>query len=359
MKAVILAGGMGTRLWPMSRQSRPKQFFDVVGQEPLIRDTYHRLKKWYPEEKIYFAISPAYETLLREHFPDVPDSHIIIEPAKRDTGPAMGYAAAVLEIEDPDEPIVFIPSDHFIKDEELFLKCLETGDELIRKTGKLLDIAIDPEFPSTVLGYTKIGKKYQEENGIEVYHFEGHKEKPSYEVAKVYVADGSYLWHANYYMWTPRKFMEAFEKFAPEMGETLRLIQTAIKTDQGKENLEALYNELEKISFDYAVTEKMDPEEVFIIKGEFGWSDIGAWDTLFTCLSEDGYQNVCKGKCTMMDTTGSLVYGPEEKMIAVIGVDNVVVVDTGDALLVCHRDRAQQVKDVVTHLQEKGLTTYL
>ena len=345
MKAVILAGGTGARLWPMSRQAKPKQFFDLVSEDPLIRDTYRRLLRLFAAEDIYFSVTPEIVPLLLKEFSEVPDERIIIEPEKRDTGPAMGYVAARLEAVCPDEPIVFIPSDHYIQDEELFLTSLRVGGQLVEKTGKLVDIAIQPTFPSTILGYTKVGKEVEGIDGVEgveVYEFEGHTEKPPYEVAKRYLEDGSYLWHANYYMWTPRKFMEAFEKYAPAMGQELRAIQSGSGD----------YSALEKISIDYAVTEKMNPEDVLIIKGDFGWSDVGAWDTLHDRLTETG-DNVFKGKCVTIDTDGSLIYGPADKLIAVVGMKDVIIVDTGDSLLVCHKKDAQRVKEL--HLEiEKG-----
>ena len=352
MKAVILAGGVGTRLWPMSRSARPKQFYDVVGDQPLIKDTYQRLLRFFPEEKIYFSISPTFDHFIHAFFPDVPSHRIFIEPEKRDTGPAMGYVAALLEQEDPDEPIVFIPSDHYIQDEVIFLNSLAVGDRLIRQTGKLLDIAIAPTMPSTVLGYTKIGSLVETIDGITVYEFAGHTEKPALEIAKAYLQDGSYLWHANYYMWTPRKFMEAFERYAPEMGRLLREIQTH------PQNAVELYHTLPKVAFDYAITEHMQPEDVLIIKGDFGWSDIGAWDTLHERLSGQE-ENVTKGKSVLLDTHGSLVYAPKDKLVAVIGMEDIVVVDTGDALLVCKKQDAQRVKDVVTYLTEHGLEEHL
>lgn len=357
MKAVILAGGVGSRLWPMSRASRPKQFFDVISEEPLIRDTYRRLLRSFPAEKIYFSISPTFDALIKEHFPEVPDDRILIEPDKRDTGPAMGYVAALLELTDPDEPIVFIPSDHYIRDEELFLNCLSVGDSLIQETGKLLDIAIAPSFPSTVLGYTKIGDHFKKIDGVDVYNFAGHKEKPDYETAKSYLDDGAYLWHANYYMWTPRKFMEAFEQYAPSMGSVLREIQSAVRNGE-VEIVADLYGQLDKISVDYAITEKMKPEDVLIIRGDFGWSDIGAWDTLYDRLAQD-QQNVTKGHCVAVDTSGSLIYGPEGKLVTVVGMEDIVVVDTADALLVCRKKDAQRVKDVVSKLKDDGHHDFL
>lgn len=358
MKAIILAGGTGTRLWPMSREKKPKQFFDLVGNEPLIKDTYRRLLRAFPEEKIYFSVSAPLAELLLQHFPDWPVERLIIEPEKRDTGAAMGYVAAVLELQDPDEPIVFVPADHFIGNEEKFLNCLTVGEKLIRETGKMLDIGVTPTFTSTVLGYTKIADKFRDQDGVEIFKFSGHTEKPPYEAAKKYLEDGSYLWHASYYMWTPRKFMEAFELYAPEAAAVLQEIQNTIHNDRGGEwpfvptsVINVLYSQLPKKSFDYLITEKMNPTDVLIMKGDFGWSDIGAWDTLHDRLSADSNDNITKGRSVLLETEGSLVYAPEGKTVAVLGMKDVVVVDTGDALLVCPKDQAQRIKEIISQLQ--------
>jgi len=359
MKAIILAGGTGTRLWPMSREKRPKQFFPLVSDEPLIKDTYHRLLRFFPAEKIYFSISAPLAELLQTHFPDWPAERVIIEPEKRDTGAAMGYVAALLELDDPDEPIMFIPADHFIGDEEKFFQCLALGDKMIQETGKMLDIGVVPTFPSTVLGYTKIGELLKTENDVEIFNFAGHTEKPPYEVAKKYLEDGSYLWHASYYMWTPRKFMEAFETYAPEAGTVLREIQSIYRRGERpfaptNELINDLYSQLPKKSFDYLITEKMRSEDVLIIKGDFGWSDIGAWDTLYDRLSSTEKENVSKGRNILLETEGSLIYAPEGKTVAVLGMKDVVVVDTGDVLLVCPKREAQRVKEIISQLQENN-----
>lgn len=343
MKAVLLAGGAGTRMWPMSRSHRPKQFFNIVGDQILLRDAYERLAKTFTPEDIYLSTSPAFAPLIKEYVPEIADDHLIIEPEKRDTGPAMGFVAAKLVDVCPDEPIVFVPSDHYIGDEALFLRCLKIGGELIEQTGKLLDIAIPPVFPSTAMGYTKVGAQYATVDGVEVFTFAGHTEKPNYDVAKQYLQDGAYLWHANYYMWTPRAFLAAFEKYA----------------GMNKEQFLDDYTGLTPISFDYAVTEKMNVDDVLIIRGDFGWSDIGAWDSLHDRLCEEKSGNVTKGEVVCVDTKRSLVYGPPEKLVTIVGMEGVVVVDTSDALLVCKLEDSQRIKEVRQLLKDHDYHTFL
>ena len=357
MKAIILAGGSGTRLWPMSRQTQPKQFSKVVSEVSLIRETYRRLLPLFPPEKIYFSISPAFCKLLAEEFPEVADDHIFAEPARRDTGPAMGYVAAMLALEDPDEPMVFIPSDHYIADEAEFLRCLEVGGRLVEETGKLLDIAVVPTFPSTALGYTRIGEACDMDKNVEVFRFAGHREKPALPTAQQYLKDGSFLWHANYYMWTPRKFLEAFDRYAPEIGSKLKEIQEATQYSNHQRIID-LFESMPKISIDFAMTENMSCHEVLIIKGDFGWSDIGAWDVLYDRLAE-GIENVTKGDPIVIDTTRSIIYGQSKKTLAVLGLDGVVVVDTEDALLVCKIEHAQRVKEIIEQLKDNGREHHL
>ncbi len=357
MRIVILAGGIGTRLWPMSRSTKPKQFYDILSEQPLLRDTFDRVAAAYEKEDIYLAISPTFLDLAKAALPELPDDHFIIEPERRDTGPAMGFVAAVLSLTAPDEPIVFIPADHYIKDVSRFLELLRVGDELIRRDGVLVDIGIPPTFASTALGYTKIGPSCDVVNGVPIFTFAGHTEKPPYEVAKSYLDDGSYLWHANYYMWTPRKFLEAFATYAPDTGAILTQIQEAYQL-QGHDRVAMLYAQLPKISFDYAVMEKMDHRNVRILRGDFGWSDIGTWDTLYDRLSGEE-KNVVKGNAVLHETDGTLVYASGDRMIATHGVRDLVIVDTPDALLVCHRNSADTLKELLKEVEGKFGDRYL
>lgn len=356
MNFVILAGGVGERLWPLGTPEKPKQFHALVGDEPLIvqavrrifpsvipsgarraesRDLTDEISRLRPASRgsarnddLFFSTSERYVSMLKELFPDVPDDHYLVEPARRDTGPAMAYVADRLMKQAPDEPVAFIPSDHTIGDVERFRATLTVAEQLIRETGKMVDIGVPAEFPSTVLGYTHVGKKLEDRDGVEVYEFLGHTEKPARDIAEQYCASGEYLWHASYYMWTPRKIMAAVERYAPD-----------------------LLTGTQKISFDYAITEHMDPKDVLILKGDFDWSDVGAWDVLYNKLASAPGETVTRGEVVALDCKGSLVFAQGGRKVGVIGLKDMVVVDTPEGLLVCPKNRAQEVKKLV---QEMG-----
>ena len=360
MNIVILCGGVGTRLWPLGRKNNPKQFFPMISKKPLVKETYDRFLKVFGKEKIYFSVTEDLVPQLKKVFPKLPAKHFIVEPSRRDTAPAMGFAALNLFLSHPDEPMVFVPSDHFIADAKRFIDCFKAGDKMIKETGKLVDIGVVATFPSTALGYTRIGSKHHAVKGVEVYHFAGHTEKPDAETALKYVSGGDYLWHANYYMWTPRLFLAAIEHYAPELNKTLAEIAVALKRKK-KNEVKKLYNSAEKISFDYAVTEKITKDKVLIIKGDFGWSDVGAWDVLHEQLQHraDEHGNVKEGMVVTADTKRSLLYSHTGKVLATVGLENMVVVDTPDALLVCPKSRAQDVKKIFPEIEKKGLHKYL
>lgn len=356
MKFIILAGGSGTRLWPLSRKQKPKQFTKLMGELTMYEDALQRILGNWSADDVYVSTNPTFAKLIQDVSSDVAPDHFIVEPFRRDTGPAMGFVAAMLELEgDPDEPMAFISSDHHIQDVALFQRSFEVAERMIREHGVLVDIGVTPTFPNVNLGYTKIAQKVASEDGVELYQFAGHVEKPNRPTAEEYIASGDYLWHANYYMWTPRKFMEAYETYAPELGKQLRDIQAAKKAgDQAK--LEEIYNQMEKISIDYAITEKMDPSNVWIIKGEFGWSDLGTWDMFYEELAHqhDEAKNLIRANWQGIDTQGTVVYGNGQKVIATIGVHDLVIVDTDDALLIADRNRAQDVKKIVEKLEAAG-----
>lgn len=345
MKFVILAGGIGSRLWPLSRKDKPKQFIPLFDEETLLENTYKRLKKIAAPADIFIILNAQLAELARDTVPEIPAENYIIEPSKRNTAPAFGLACAQLMKIAPDEPVAFIPADHFIHNEELFVKNLQRAEKLIQETGKMLDIGITPNFPSTALGYTQIGERVSQEDGIEVYEFKGHKEKPDFELAQKFLHQGNYLWHANYYMWTPAKFLQAFKNYAPEDYEHLQKI---VATDD-EQVIAQKFNQLTKVMLDYLITEKMNPADVLILKGDFGWSDVGAWDVIHDAQKKhaDERGNVCQANSVDIDSTNCLIYGKQEKLIATMELDNLAIIDTEDALLICPKSRAQEVKKLI------------
>lgn len=349
MMVVILAGGQGTRLWPLSRRNKPKQFCRLLGEEEMIVQCYRRLRLMLPASDIYLSILPEFVGLAKKLLPEIDTAHYIVEPCRRDSGPAMAYVAAFLKTAGRgSEPFVFVPTDHYIESEGLFLNTIRLGAELVEETGKLVDIGVLPQGPSTELGYTKIGKRLESRSDIEIYEFLGHKEKPSLELAREYVQSGQYLWHANYYMWTPQALLDAFATHAPQIHEPLMKLADA-------QDPAAVYASMPKISMDYAVTEKLSPDQVLILKGTFGWSDIGAWNVLGDIVKDPSL----KSKHISLDSKNCFVYSQTDKLIATIGINDLVIVETPDALLICPRDRAQDVKKLVDQLDNDDYGLYL
>lgn len=345
MKIVILAGGVGTRLWPISRKNKPKQFNAFLGDLTLIEETFRRLKKRFNAEDIYVSTSANYESSVKELLPNL-SGRIIVEPSKRDTAPAMGFVASYLEKIAPNEEMLFVASDQFIANEDRFLDCLELGAKLVREKGKLVDIGIKPESPDVNFGYTKIGTQIGEENGIRYFELAGFTEKPNLETAKAYLNSENYLWHANNYMWTPSAMMSAYDNYAPEISEGLRRIQVS---DNEKEIFD-IYDSLPAISIDYALMEKLPASEVVIIEGDYGWNDIGNFTSLHAVQADKG-DLVKHGNVISIDSSNSLIYASCEKLIATIGIDDLVIADTEDALLVCRKGEASRVKEIIKELE--------
>ncbi|MBU2025111.1 MAG: sugar phosphate nucleotidyltransferase [Patescibacteria group bacterium] len=361
MNIVILAGGSGSRLWPMSRKDRAKQFNELVGKKTMLEMTLDRFRDHYDEKDVYISTTQSNKKRVEEILPDFSSENIIVEPEMRDTAAAMGYVALWLSRKEPDEPVAFVASDHYIRNAKMLIRTLEVAEEEIGKTGKLVDISMIAECPSTALGYTKIGKLLRSKDGVEIYEFLGHREKPSFSEAQEFVESGDYLWHGNFYMWTPKLFLGAFKRYAPEIYRHLEKIGEILKSQGNSAKIKEEYAKIEKTSLDYAITEKIDAKNILIIKGEFGWSDIGTWDVLHKKLmtKADSKGNLIKGKWVGLDTTNSLIYASSNKLIATIGVNDMVIVDTPDALLVCPKGRAQKVKELVEKLKKKGESGYL
>ncbi|KKU27242.1 MAG: Mannose-1-phosphate guanylyltransferase [Candidatus Magasanikbacteria bacterium GW2011_GWA2_46_17] len=341
MKCIILCGGVGKRLWPLGRRSRPKQFHTLLNEKTLLQETYARLRKHFSMDDIFISTSRDFVEEIKREIPAVPADHYSIEPARRDTAAAMGYAARFLFRFAPQEPCVFVPSDHYIDDAVRFCKTLTVGEKLIREYGVMVDIGVPPTAPLTSLGYTRIGKRLKTIDGIAVYQFEGHTEKPNKSVAARYMNAKNYLWHANYYMWTPEKFLNALKRYVPAVYNGLSSISA--------------YKRIKPISFDYAVTEKMDSDDVLILKAPFAWSDVGSWSEVWSVHPAKTKQgNVVHGNVYALNSRDNMILSSGKRLVAVTNVHNMIIVDTNDALLVCPQSYAQEVKKIVDYLEKRG-----
>lgn len=360
MNYVILAGGSGTRLWPMSRTAQPKQLAKLVSDVTMIEDTVRRLLVIADWHQLFISTNANFAPLIQELLPDIPADHFIIEPEKRDTGPAMAFAAAWLSTVAPEEPMILMPSDHHIQDPEAFGRVLQLTDTLVREQGTMVNFGITPNFPNTNLGYLKVGEQLEDRDGMHIYAFGGQKEKPDQATAKQFLDEGNYLWNAGYFAWTPAKFIAAYKQFAPGIGDHLDTLITAI-TAKDSDALASTYGQMEAKSIDYALIEKLDPATVRTIRGDFGWADLGSWDMLYDELGTkaDKQGNLIKANWHGIDTKNTLVYAPEGKLVTTIGINNLVIVDTPDALLITPMDRAQDVKKIVDLLKEENLHHHL
>lgn len=347
--SVIMAGGGGTRFWPLSRINKPKQILNIGGNDALINETIKRYEGIIPYENTFIVTIESQKKILEEVLlTDVPKENILIEPVARNTAPCILYAAMHIYIKYGDGVMCVFPSDHYITNVERFRFILYNAVELAINTSKLITIGVKPTFPSTGYGYIKFDKKSGYNDFFEVLEF---IEKPDFKRAKMYFDSGNYLWNSGIFVWKVSVIIENFKRFLPRLYEHAEKLLRYIGTQQEKEVLEKVYPELQSISIDHGILERSN--EVLVLPGDFGWNDIGSWDTLGNILPSDENGNIVKGDFISIDTRNCIIYG-NGKLIATIGIDNMIIVNTEDALLVCSKERAQDVKKIVELLKEQN-----
>jgi mannose-1-phosphate guanylyltransferase len=354
MKTVILAGGHGTRLWPMSRKNKPKQFQKLVSDKTMLQETVERLKFQKPED-IYIATIADFQEIVEEQTKGlIPPENIIIEPALRDTAPCIGYLATVLSDRDPDAVMAVIYADHLIQDTAELQKKLQVAEKLANQQNTLNIIEVKANFPNVNLGYVKIGKQIEEIDQVAIHQFEKFVEKPDLETAKQFLKQNSYLWNTGLYVWKVSTILDKFKQFQPATYQLLQDMKASFDTAEQQKTINNLYPQAEKISIDYAIMEKVDPAEVRIIPADLGWNDIGTWESIWSELATDKHNNnVIKATHLGLDTENSLIYGPGNKLIATIGVSDLIIVDTGDALLIADKKKSQNIKPLIEKIKEK------
>lgn len=343
---LIMAGGGGTRFWPLSRKRVPKQLLNLDGKEVMLNETIDRLSGVVEKEDIFIVTNTEQVDLTKIVTADrVLENHILAEPSARNTAACIGYGAMEILKKYGDGIMCILASDHYIKDEDAFRNVLKKAVETVEKTDGLVTIGIKPTFPSTGYGYIK-SENVPGEGFYKVLEF---VEKPDLCRAKEYIDSGSYAWNSGMFVWKASTIMRYFEKLLPDIYEKLMIIGETMGTASEKDVLWAIYDTIPKISIDYGIMERAD--RVYMLEGDFGWNDIGSFDALPALYTADEKGNVIRGETVLIDAGDNIILG-ENKMIACVGVDNLIVVDTEDALLVCAKDRAQDVKEIVSVLEK-------
>lgn len=353
MYFVILAGGGGTRLWPVSRSRNPKQLQPFLGRHTLLQKTFLRVRKGSPMAKIFLSTNAAQQKLITRQLPKLPHDHYIVEPAKRDTAPAIGLAAAWLAKLDPDAIFVTANVDHYIKKEAAYHKALRAAHAVVRKHPKsVVLLGVNPTYPETGYGYIKMGKAAYREGSQEVFHVDRFVEKPDLATAQEYLKRWEYLWNPAMFVWRAQTLLDLFKRHLPSHYRILMRIQKAIGTPAQKATIQREFPKMKPISIDYGIMEKV--RHMFVLPVDLGWADIGHWRTVRDVLQSGKGANVVRGK-HLGTAENSLIYSYTKRTIATAGIRDMIIVDMDDALLVCPADRAQDVKKIVDELKAKKL----
>ncbi|MBI1221164.1 MAG: NTP transferase domain-containing protein [Bacteroidetes bacterium] len=348
--AVIMAGGVGSRFWPVSTKQKPKQFIDILGTgKSLIRQTYERFRKILPSENIYIVTNTQYVDLVREHIPEMELEQIVAEPFGKNTAPCIAYASYRIAKIDPDAVCVVAPSDHLILNEDAFLEICEGGMDFCSEHDALLCIGIKPHRPDTGYGYIQQREEPVTDNIHKVKTF---TEKPSLELAQTFLDSGDFLWNAGIFIWNLESILSAFETHLPEMNQLFVNAANTLGTNKETETIASAYQMCTNISIDYGVLEKAD--NAFVYPGDFGWSDLGTWSSLYDVHKKDNNENAINGKLVnAIDSRGNMIAVPDSKLVVVNGVENLIIVESEKVLLVCDRSREQEVKQIVTDIKLK------
>lgn len=352
----IMAGGIGSRFWPMSRTDHPKQFLDILNTgKTLIQQTFDRYTKLVPAENIYVVTSKEYVSAVKEQLPKIPEENILGEPSRKNTAPCIAYIALKLLLKDPKALMIAAPADHLILEPEKFLKTFRTALDFVDHFNALVTVGIQPTYPNTGYGYIQ-HEAAAATPGI--YKVKTFTEKPNLELAKTFLASGDFLWNAGIFAWKVKNIVDALEKYLPEVYEVFAAEKDKFNTRQELEAIEEIYPQCTSISIDFAVMEKAD--NVYVIPASFGWSDLGTWNSAWENMDRDYLDNAVAGKNVMIvDATKCVVHAPDHKLVLLQGLDDCIIVDTKDVLLICKKKKEQEIKEYVAEVKRHKGDKYL
>ncbi len=357
--AVILAGGVGSRFWPRSREKSPKQLLEILTRGTMIQNTVGRITPLVDPKRILVVTNKVQRPAVVKQLTKVPEENIIVEPLARNTAPCIGLASLFIRRMDPDAVMVVLPSDHIMGDEEEFRRVLGLAVWVAYESQRLITIGIHPTRPETGYGYIQV---QDEQEGMNPYFSRGvHKvktfaEKPNLETAKGFLESGDFLWNSGMFVWSVNAILSHIEQLLPDTWRELQKIDAAIDKDNYNLVVETAYRMIRPISIDYGVMEKAN--DVFVIRGNFGWSDVGSWDEVYRLGGKDDAGNAVTGRAFLRNTRNTLVHA-DETFVAAIGVEGLVIIATEDAVLVCRQGESQEVREVVDYLRRKQMTEYL
>lgn len=358
LTAVIMAGGKGERFWPKSRVKLPKQLLKLTGEDTMIQATVKRIHRLVDYENIFIVTNPDYASIISNQLPEIPTENILVEPMSRNTAPCIGLAALHVEKRCGEDAIMIVlPSDHAIKDEDEFIRTLERAVQVAQHNTNIVTIGIRPDHPETGYGYIKMGKRMTARGMKPVHEVEAFVEKPDKETAERYVENGEYLWNSGMFVWKASTILENIELHMPRLYDALMRIKEVMDSDEAERILYEEYEKLDSVSIDYGVMEKADC--VYVIPGDFGWDDVGSWTALERLAEPDENGNIIQGNILSVDTKKCIIHGSNNKLLALLGLEDMIVVDTDDVTLICPKDRAQDIKKLLQEIRKKNLTKYL
>ena len=351
-----MAGGVGSRFWPLSRTSNPKQFLDILGTgKTLLQQTFERFRKIMPPENIYIVSNGEYAELISNQLPELPESNILLEPQRRNTAPCIAYASYRIKKKDPEAVIVVAPSDHLILQEEEFLYVVKESLDFVSENDALLTLGMHPSRPETGYGYIQLDMNSNIPRNNSIFHkVKTFTEKPDLKLAQVFLDSGEFFWNSGIFFWSLKSIIHAFDRFLPEINAAFEGGVKVYETKDEAAYIEETYAECRNISIDYGIMEKS--EKVYVLTADFGWSDLGTWGSLYDQSVKDENSNSKVGNDIFLyDTHNSLINISSEKLVVLQGLDDYIVVDSEDVLLICKKDQEQRIKNFVNDVKlEKG-----
>ncbi|WP_455498096.1 mannose-1-phosphate guanylyltransferase [Coprobacter sp.] len=346
---VIMAGGIGSRFWPVSRTNRPKQFLDFFGTgHTLLQLTYERFCKIIPFENIFIVTNEQYADLVKQQIPEIDDEHVLLEPQRRNTAPCIAWAAYHIQAINPDANIVVTPSDHLILKENAFSECITKGLQFVESFPALLTLGVKPNRPETGYGYIQVG---DESNG-DIKTVKTFTEKPNHELAEIFVESGEFFWNSGIFIWNVQTIIKAFQRHLPEVSARFESGNGKFNTSEEKIFIQENFPACQNISIDFGLMEKAS--NVFVLCADFGWADVGTWGSLYDISNKDKNGNVGQeGKSLIYESDNNIITVPNDKLVVIEGLKNYIIADSDNVLLICRKDEEERIRQIVNDAKVK------